>query len=102
MKFLGLRGARRGKAFKPTIPDVDASGPADLLDRQFIAARPNQLWVADITYVATWRHFRRYTSLGFRTLRWCYSSRDGSAFRCETGEWLLPAGNSSGLSASMA
>jgi len=57
MKDLRLRGARRGKAFKTTIPDADASRPADLVDRQFIATRPNQLWVADITYVATWRGF---------------------------------------------
>ena len=33
------------------------SRPADLVDRQFVATRPDQLWVADITYVATWRGF---------------------------------------------
>jgi len=57
MKDLGLRGARRGKAFKTTIPDSGASRPADLVERQFVATRPDQLWVADITYVATWRGF---------------------------------------------
>jgi len=57
MKDLGLRGARRGKAFKTTTPDSGASRPADLVDRQFVATRPDQLWVADITYVATWRGF---------------------------------------------
>lgn len=57
MRNLGLRGAVRGKAFKTTIPDADAARPADLVDRQFVASRPNQLWVADITYVATWRGF---------------------------------------------
>jgi putative transposase len=57
MKDLGLRGARRGKVFKTTIPDRGASRPADLVDRQFVATRPDQLWVADITYVATWRGF---------------------------------------------
>src|SRR5262249_30181132 len=31
--------------------------PADLVDRQFTATRPNQLWLADFTYVATWRGF---------------------------------------------
>jgi transposase InsO family protein len=31
--------------------------PADLVDRRFVATRPNQLWVADFTYVATWRGF---------------------------------------------
>lgn len=57
MKDLGLRGARRGKAFKTTIPDTGALRPADLVERQFVATRPDQLWVADITYVATWRGF---------------------------------------------
>ena len=31
--------------------------PADLVDRHFVATRPNQLWVADFTYVATWAGF---------------------------------------------
>jgi len=57
MKDLGLRGARRGKAFKTTIPDIGALRPADLVERQFVATRPDQLWVADITFVATWRGF---------------------------------------------
>ena len=57
MKVLELRGAIRGKVFKTTIPDEDVSRPADLVDRQFKASRPNQLWVADITHVATWRGF---------------------------------------------
>ena len=37
--------------------DAAADRPADLVDRQFTATRPNQLWVADFTYVATWRGF---------------------------------------------
>jgi transposase InsO family protein len=56
MKRLGLEGARRGKGCR-TIPDTGADRPADLVQRQFVAKRPNQLWVADITYVATWRGF---------------------------------------------
>jgi transposase InsO family protein len=40
-----------------TRADVAADRPADLVDRQFAATRPNQLWVADFTYVATWRGF---------------------------------------------
>ncbi len=48
MKVLGLRGAVRGKVFKTTIPHAYASHPADLVDRQFTACRPNQLWAADI------------------------------------------------------
>src|SRR5690606_4017154 len=36
------------------IPAEDAARPADLVNREFTATRPNQLWVADFTYVATW------------------------------------------------
>jgi len=57
MKRLGLEGTRRGRRCRTTIPDTDATRPADLVQRQFTADRPNQLWVADITYVATWRGF---------------------------------------------
>jgi len=44
----------RGKAWKTTIADEAADRPADLVQRQFTATRPNQLWVADFTYVSTW------------------------------------------------
>lgn len=57
MRRLGLRGAVRGKRFKTTVPDLAAARPLDLVERQFRATRPNQLWVADFTYVATWRGF---------------------------------------------
>jgi len=57
MRDLGLEGARRGKRFKTTIPDSDALRPADLVERDFTATAPNQLWVADLTYVATWQGF---------------------------------------------
>ena len=55
MRELGLQGAVRGRRFKTTIPDDAAPRPLDLVDRDFAATRPNQLWVADFTYVATWR-----------------------------------------------
>jgi transposase InsO family protein len=57
MRRLGLRGAVRGKRYKTTVADLAAARPADLVDRQFHATRPNQLWVSDFTYVATWRGF---------------------------------------------
>ena len=50
----GWVGALRLKKIRTTIPDESAARPADLVDRQFFATRPNQLWVADFTYVATW------------------------------------------------
>ena len=57
MREMGLEGAVRGRKFKTTIPDDVAVRPLDLVDRDFSADRPNQLWVADLTYVATWRGF---------------------------------------------
>ena len=57
MRDLGLEGVVRGRRFKTTIPDEMAERPQDLVDRDFSATRPNQLWVSDLTYVATWRGF---------------------------------------------
>ena len=57
MRGMGLQGAVRGKKWKTTITDDGAMRPADLVDRDFTATRPNELWVADLTYVATWRGF---------------------------------------------
>ncbi len=54
MGVLGLQGAKRGKTWKTTTPDAAAERPLDLVQRQFQAERPNQLWVADFTYVSTW------------------------------------------------
>jgi putative transposase len=55
---MGLRGAVRGRAFKITTEaDEAATRPPDLVQREFHAERPNQLWVADLTYVATWAGF---------------------------------------------
>lgn len=57
MKRLGLEGVRRGKRCITTIPSELADKPLDLVNREFTATRPSQLWVADITYVATWSGF---------------------------------------------
>ena len=55
MRADGLRGVRRGRRpFVTTRPDRPASRPPDLVKRDFTAARPNQLWVVDFTYVPTW------------------------------------------------
>jgi len=58
MAQLGLRGVTRGRAFKVTTrTDESLERPSDLVQRRFEAERPDQLWVADITYVATWTGF---------------------------------------------
>jgi putative transposase len=57
MREMGLQGAIRGRTFKTTISDRGAARPPDLVERDFTASRPNELWVADLTYVATWRGF---------------------------------------------
>jgi len=57
MRNLGLAGAVQGRRIRTTIPDEEAARPADLVERDFTATRPNQQWVADLTYVATWAGF---------------------------------------------
>jgi putative transposase len=57
MRQMGLAGRVRGKKKRTTIPADISARPADLVDRRFVATAPNQLWIADITYVATWSGF---------------------------------------------
>ena len=60
MAAAGLQGVVRGRRVRtttPEAPEVAAERPRDLVQRAFVATRPNQLWVADFTYVATWRGF---------------------------------------------
>lgn len=57
MRELGLRGVVRGRRAKTTLTAKEPARPADRVNRVFKASRPNALWVADLTYVATWRGF---------------------------------------------
>jgi putative transposase len=54
MADMGLVGVRRGSRARTTTPDTTAPRPPDLVERDFTATAPNQLWVTDITYVSTW------------------------------------------------
>jgi transposase InsO family protein len=53
MRAAGLRGVIRAKSPRTTRPAPEIDRPADLVERQFTATTPNQLWVADITYIRT-------------------------------------------------
>jgi putative transposase len=57
MHRMNLEGVVRGKAAKTTISNRATPCPADRVNRQFQAPRPNVLWVSDFTYVATWAGF---------------------------------------------
>jgi putative transposase len=57
MKLAGLEGVTRRRKHSTTTRDRDARPAPDLVDRTFVATAPNQLWVADITYVPTWVGF---------------------------------------------
>lgn len=57
MRAAGLQGARRRKFITTTRRDAHAQSAPDLVQRDFRAAGPDQLWVADITYLPTWEGF---------------------------------------------
>jgi transposase InsO family protein len=57
MRSMELKGVVRGRRARTTMPEDAAERPLDLVARDFTATRPNQLWVSDLTYVATWRGF---------------------------------------------
>ena len=51
----GIRGAkRRGKPWRTTTPDPQGARRPDLVERDFTAERPNELWVADFSYLRCW------------------------------------------------
>jgi putative transposase len=54
MRQLDIRGVNRSKKVRTTRPDQAATRHPDLVDRQFNAESPNQLWVTDLTFVPTW------------------------------------------------
>ncbi|MEU9761877.1 IS3 family transposase [Streptomyces sp. NPDC047987] len=53
MREAGLRGVSRAKGPRTTRPAPETARPKDLVNREFTATAPNQLWVADITYIRT-------------------------------------------------
>ena len=57
MREAGLQGVSRRRQFSTTVRDRDRRPAPDLIERDFTAAGPNRLWVADITYIPTWAGF---------------------------------------------
>jgi putative transposase len=57
MRGARLRGVSRRKWITTTVRDREARPAPDLVERNFAAAAPNRLWVADITYIPTWAGF---------------------------------------------
>jgi putative transposase len=57
MRVAGLRGVSRRKWITTTVRDEKAEPVADLVERDFTASGPDELWVADITYIPTWEGF---------------------------------------------
>src|SRR5436309_13090822 len=57
MRAAGLEGVSRRKGWKTTVRDQNARPAPDLVERKFAADGPDQLWVADITYIPTWAGF---------------------------------------------
>jgi putative transposase len=54
MREHGMKGVVRATRRRTTLADQHAQRPADLVEREFTATAPNQFWVADFTYLATW------------------------------------------------
>jgi putative transposase len=54
MRIANIHGVSRKRRLRTTRPDPEAPRPADLVQRNFTADRPNALWVTDLTYVPTW------------------------------------------------
>jgi transposase InsO family protein len=57
MREMGIRGVVRGRKIKRTLPAELDARPADRVNRDFTVSEPNRLWVADLSYVATWSGF---------------------------------------------
>jgi len=93
MRRLGIQGAVRGKKAKTTISDKATPCPADRVNRQFQAPRPNLLWVSDFTYVSTWQGFV-YTAFVIdafarRIVGWRVSSAASAGFVLDALEQAL-------------
>jgi putative transposase len=95
MRKLGIEGVRRGKAKRTTIADSALELPRDLVNRQFCASKPNELWVSDFTYVSTWQGWLYVAFVidvfAKRIVGWRLSSRMSTDFVLDALEQALYA-----------
>ena len=92
MKQIGLRGAVRGARCRTTIPEPVSAQAPDLVQRNFTVDGPNILWIADLTYVATWRGFV-YTAFVVDALpdaSWAGACQPRSAAISRSMPWSRP------------
>lgn len=80
MRDLGMNGVVRGRRLRTTIPAKDGVRAGDKLNRDFTAAAPNLVWVADFTYVSTWTG-------------WAYVASVFDAYSRAIVGWATAAGN---------
>jgi transposase InsO family protein len=82
MRVHGIQGAkRRGKPWRTTIADLAATRSPDLVQRDFSAQRPDQLWLADFTYLRCWEDWCSSASSSTRSR--AASSAGSSRRTCE-------------------
>jgi len=99
MKVMGLAGVRRGKKVRTTVSRKETAA-GDRVNRQFVAERPDQLWVADFTYVSTWQGFAYVAFIidvfAGRIVGWRVSSSMETTFVLDALEQALWARRPSG------
>lgn len=95
MRELGIAGVVRGKPVRTTFPDPARPCPRDHVNRQFIADRPDQLWVSDYTFVSTWQGFAYVAFVidvyARRIVGWKVSSSQQTQFVLDALEQALHA-----------
>jgi putative transposase len=89
MRAAGLRGCMRGKKRRTTRRDARAAPAPHLLRGDFVAGQPNRVWLADITYIHTYRPTREgFLYLAFTSWR---PIREGSSGVADVARWLVPS-----------
>ena len=97
MRELGLAGVRRGRVKRTTVRTQAGQRPADLVNREFRAERPDRLWVCDLTYIRTWVGFA-YLALVIdvfsrRIVGWALATHLRTELPWKRSSWRYGPGN---------